>query len=188
MWACEKFKQFIQGYECTVITDHSALHWLYTKQELLSRLARWLVRLREFDLEIVHRKEKVHKDADTLSRHAIEPATQIELDFGIDFDSCNVVINGFGMEAVNEELNISLENFMKAQLSDLFCQKMIELINSQNKKRHDKEFLIVKNILMKTRFGNLVAVMPKSLVKDVMFLCHDHVGASHLGFNKTLQN
>lgn len=197
MWAVEKYKQFIQGYKCKIMTDHSALHWLYNKQELPSRLARWLVTLREYDLEIIHRKGKMHQDADTLSRYPVERAPDNELDFGIDFDSCFLVYKSDDQSVkdprvTNQNLQIisdfevtTINNLRELQQRDKYCTKIMSQLNNENVKRGLNEFLIIDDILMKTRFGHLVVVVPKKLINEILFNCHDHVSASHLGFEKT---
>ncbi|WKA10547.1 hypothetical protein VitviT2T_028112 [Vitis vinifera] len=54
-----------------VFTDHSALKYLLTKQDVKARLIRWILLLQEFDLQIRDKKRVENVVADHLSRLAI---------------------------------------------------------------------------------------------------------------------
>lgn len=68
LWAIEKLRPYLEGVPFTVITDHYSLVWLQNLQGPSGRLARWAVRLQQYDFKIVHRKGKNHIVPDTLSR------------------------------------------------------------------------------------------------------------------------
>ena len=69
VWAVEKFRPYLEGYTFTVITDHSALSWLFKlKQPCPARLLRWVLRLQAFDFDVHHRPGRVHNLPDQLSR------------------------------------------------------------------------------------------------------------------------
>jgi hypothetical protein len=63
---------FLYGRRFKVITDHAALKWLITvKYHQCARLTRWVLKLAEYDFEILHRPGKKHVNADVLSRHVV---------------------------------------------------------------------------------------------------------------------
>ena len=62
------FRPYLLGRHFTLRTDHGSLQWLYNFHEPESQLACWLESLQELNFTIVHRKGKVHNNADTLSR------------------------------------------------------------------------------------------------------------------------
>lgn len=64
----KKFRHYVEGVRFRVITDHASLLWLVNLKDPASKLARWALKLQEFDFEIVHRKGKLNVVADTLSR------------------------------------------------------------------------------------------------------------------------
>lgn len=68
IWAVHKLRAYLEGYHFTVITDHHSLIWLHNLKEPTGRLARWTLRLQEFDFKIVHRRGKEHVVPDLLSR------------------------------------------------------------------------------------------------------------------------
>ena len=69
VWALTtKWRPYVYGAPFQLITDHASLKWLMTATNLTGRLARWSLRLQEFDFEIVYRKGVEHKDVDALSR------------------------------------------------------------------------------------------------------------------------
>lgn len=68
LWAIEKLRPYVEGIRFTVVTDHASLVWLQTLKDPTGRLARWAVRLQQYDFEIKHRKGKEHLVPDALSR------------------------------------------------------------------------------------------------------------------------
>lgn len=68
LWAIDKFQGYIEASKFTVITDHHALIWLNKLKEPKGRLARWALRLQQYDFEVIHRKGKNHVVPDALSR------------------------------------------------------------------------------------------------------------------------
>lgn len=68
LWAVEKLRPYIEGSKFTVITDHYSLVWLQNLKDPTGRLARWAVRLQQYDFDIFHRRGKDHVVPDCLSR------------------------------------------------------------------------------------------------------------------------
>lgn len=66
--AIKKFRSYIEGSKFRVITDHASLLWLRNLRDPTSRLARWALKLQEFDFALMHRKGKLNVIADALSR------------------------------------------------------------------------------------------------------------------------
>lgn len=71
--------------------DHQPLAWLLNCRKPNARLARWLIRLSNYDFKIIYRSGKTHGNADALSRWALEePDSQDNVDGEPDIP---VVIN-----------------------------------------------------------------------------------------------
>jgi transposase InsO family protein len=68
VWACERFKSYLLGIKFELLTDHKPLLSIYGKHSKpCARIERWVLRLQEFDFEIVYIKGK-QNIADPLSR------------------------------------------------------------------------------------------------------------------------
>ena len=50
VYALDKFRAYLVGSDIIVFTDHSALKYLFTKQNAKARLIRWVFLLQEFNL------------------------------------------------------------------------------------------------------------------------------------------
>lgn len=55
-----------------MITDHHSLCWLHNLKEATGRLARWALKLQNYDFSIIHRKGREHVVPDMLSRSVPE--------------------------------------------------------------------------------------------------------------------
>jgi hypothetical protein len=64
----KKFRHYLLGYKAKIVTDHKALIYLVNKPNPSGRLARWLLLMEEFDIDIVHRPRKWHGYVDGLTR------------------------------------------------------------------------------------------------------------------------
>ena len=73
-WSIPKFRPYLEGYHFTVITNHSTLRWLHNLKEPSGRLMRWVLKLQQWDFEILHRKGANHHVPDALSREFEEVA------------------------------------------------------------------------------------------------------------------
>ena len=68
VWALEKWRPYLEGRDCRVVTDHQALCWLFRKKKQNGRLARWILRLQDFRFQVIYRPGQQHHVPDALSR------------------------------------------------------------------------------------------------------------------------
>ena len=68
LYCVEKCRCYLLGRQFTILTDHKSLEWLLTTNTHEGRLARWALRLQEFDYTIKHRAGTLQVVADALSR------------------------------------------------------------------------------------------------------------------------
>ncbi|GJU39782.1 reverse transcriptase domain-containing protein [Tanacetum coccineum] len=68
VFSFDKFRPYLVLSETIVYTDHSALKYLFSKQDAKPRLIRWVMLLQGFDIEIKDKREAKNLAADHLSR------------------------------------------------------------------------------------------------------------------------
>ena len=66
--ATEHFHQYSYGVHFVIQRDHQPLAWLLNKADALSRITRWLIRIRNYDFKILYKTGSSNGDADALSR------------------------------------------------------------------------------------------------------------------------
>ena len=64
----EHFHTYLYGCEFLIRIDHAALTWLLQMKNSEGQMARWLERLKQYHFKIRHRADKLHNNADSLSR------------------------------------------------------------------------------------------------------------------------
>ncbi|GKC60980.1 reverse transcriptase domain-containing protein, partial [Tanacetum coccineum] len=69
VFSFDKFCPYLVLSKTIVYTDHSALKYLFSKQDAKPRLIRWVLLLQGFDIEIKDKKGVENLAADHLSRH-----------------------------------------------------------------------------------------------------------------------
>ena len=52
LWVVDKFTSYLQARPFTLVTDCSALTWLFKSQALSAKYHRWALRLMEYDMEL----------------------------------------------------------------------------------------------------------------------------------------
>lgn len=68
LWAVEHFRHYLWGRKFTLVTDCSALTWLFKSRNLSPKLHRWALRLMEFDMCLEWKEGRSHHLPDALSR------------------------------------------------------------------------------------------------------------------------
>ncbi|GKC01991.1 reverse transcriptase domain-containing protein [Tanacetum coccineum] len=68
VFSFDKFRPYLVLSKTIVYTDHSALKYLFSKQDAKPRLIRWVLLLQGFDIEIKDKREAENLAANHLSR------------------------------------------------------------------------------------------------------------------------
>lgn len=68
IFALDKFRSYLLGNKVVVFTDHAAIRYLLSKENVKPRLLRWLLLIQEFHIEIKDKCGKENVVADHLSR------------------------------------------------------------------------------------------------------------------------
>ena len=102
VFAPNHFHAYLLGKKFTIVTDHSALHWLHSVVPK-GRLARCVMELQEYSFDIQHRPSTENGNADALSRlptaSSINKTKKRDLQkMGILEPICLCIIHGFMSE------------------------------------------------------------------------------------------
>ena len=68
VWALQHFHPYVYGRKVRVITDHKALTWLKGIKHPNGKLARWIIKLQEYEYTVEHRSGSLMTHVDALSR------------------------------------------------------------------------------------------------------------------------
>jgi hypothetical protein len=55
IFSLKKFRHYFMGYKAKIVTNHKALTYLVNESNPSGQLVRWLLLMKEFDIDIVHR-------------------------------------------------------------------------------------------------------------------------------------
>lgn len=64
-------RPYLYGQRFIIVTDHRPLSWLHNLKDPVSWLARWKIKLGEYDYQIIHKAGKANVNADALSRNPV---------------------------------------------------------------------------------------------------------------------
>ncbi|KAL0128551.1 hypothetical protein PUN28_003706 [Cardiocondyla obscurior] len=80
VYCVQHFRPYLYGKKFILITDHKPLTWLNKLKDPTSRLARWRIKLSEYEYEIIYKPGKINANADALSRNPITGVYPIQPD------------------------------------------------------------------------------------------------------------
>jgi len=183
------FREYLHGIQFTVYTDHAPLK-AYTKmKEPNSRMARMILKLSEYTFDIIHKPGKTNIVPDVLSR------TEINYKIDDTYESIKKLFTKLD----NEKKIFEIKNGMdmrEEQEKDDFCGSIIKVKLNKLEKTHpnfkqivraSRRYIITDNLLKLKNRKNLLIVVPRHLVNDVLQYYHDKaIGGGHLGTDKTL--
>ncbi|UYV77928.1 hypothetical protein LAZ67_15002896 [Cordylochernes scorpioides] len=165
IWAIGKFRPYVFGRPFTIVTDHHSLCWLTNLKDPCGRLARWALRLQEFDVTVVHKSGRKHQDADCLSRSPLNCSEDIEEDI-----PCIVALQNFGWEQMKDPDLTKIADKIQQETSNKSFIKINDTLHKKNYDPMGREWLLV---------------VPRHLRPEILRNLHDSPTSGHLGFTKT---
>jgi RNase H-like domain found in reverse transcriptase/Reverse transcriptase (RNA-dependent DNA polymerase)/Integrase zinc binding domain/Integrase core domain/gag-polyprotein putative aspartyl protease len=201
----EQFHKYLYGQEFLIRTDHASLKWLLQFKNLEGQLARWMVRLQEYNFQIEHRSGRTHLNADGLSRR---PCSRECKHCTKHEESDEVVPTGCHRTRVEPDVAQGSEGWETCQINDADLKVIIDW-----KKRGIRplwgevssmsvpvksywaqwDTLIFENEVLKRVWESpdgklkiLQVIVPKSRISEVLKEVHNGVSGGHLGINKTV--
>ena len=175
--ALKKNRQYLQGLNFKLITDHKSLKALLTKKELPGRLARWSLIVAEFpEIEIIHRPGSQIEDVDLMSRYPVDNPDEYDVDDYIT-DRMFMLITDTNEIPSNEDYRFHQE--MDPEIGPII--RYIE--NGGFSNIH----LIRNDLLYRMKEGKLVIELPESMIENIMYIHHDHPLSGHRDSERTYQ-
>lgn len=179
VWAVGLFRQYLWGKRFDVVVDHHALCWLNQSKDINGRVARWSLKLAEYDYQIKHKSGKMHVVPDCLSRNPHRCVTESEEK---EVDEIPTML-------------LKLEDIVKLQMEDPEIKEIREAIEDPGKAtnimaKSVRSYFIENGILYRKNVVNKgntkLIVIPAKMRPEVLFECHDSpLTGGHLGFTKT---
>lgn len=174
IYAINKFRHYITGYEVFVHTNPSTIRYLMNKPVTNVRITRWLLPLQEFDITLLDRPGKENQVADFLSRlnHASEDVPNND-----NFPNENLFVI-----SVKKPWFIDMANYLVAG-------KLPPYFSSSQKKR-----IARKSANYSWITGNLFFIRPDLVIckcvgedemYDILRACHDERYVGHFANKQT---
>lgn len=137
VWAVEKWRLYLEGRTFEVITDHSALTWVFQHPKPSSRLTRWTIRLQGYDFTVKYRKGHCNVVPDVLSRSPEQLASEMI-----------AVVRVSKLSNLPTNLPVDLSSVSEAQRKDPEIQELILKVISQPAQDISRVHYLIENELL----------------------------------------
>jgi hypothetical protein len=129
-----QLQPYLEGKRFVIRTDHHALKWVLSLADAQGRLARWRLRLLEFDFKVQYSPGKAHFAADTLSRlEPADPEVSCPRTLVDEEIPCFSVQDPDVQERMLQRLDPTLlpvGNLLEEQASDTLCRQLSTLVGA----------------------------------------------------------
>jgi hypothetical protein len=181
VYALGKFRIYVYGHEIQLHSDNKAPSFLGKCSLTSNRVARWVMMLEEFNLNIKHISGAKHFLADTLSRHTA----------GLSEKEIKELTQP--REIVVAAVNLNIDSSVCSQLKNLAMYqardpKICELIAALREQRLRRDRFMMPKDILHTKDNNNYPywrpVLPTELEEQVISFVHTALG--HLGTEKCM--
>jgi transposase InsO family protein len=161
VWALDKFRDYLDGQEFVLETDHRALTWLHKFRNSSQHLMSWALRVQAWSPNIQYIQGKRNTFSDWLSRIIPDPEQEVPFTPAALLLTCDL-----------DKGEIRDEQQKDSHILNLFHNP-------------PENYAVAHDILYKRVAKKLVPVIPSSLYKKVAQIFHDHPISGHLGVDRT---
>ncbi|CAG7697363.1 unnamed protein product [Allacma fusca] len=159
IWACEKFRGYIEFTNFTIETDDAALTWLLSLKEPRGRLARWFMTLQSYDFDIKYRPVK-----------------------SIDMKTADAYSRVYSVNFIDDSDSIFRPEFIQQQSQDKFLNPIFSFLKGHTSRDDPFEFQHIKSLDYNYSLSD-----DGLLMKHILFrsrrnnpgLCEVNVASSH---------
>ena len=180
VWAITKvFHPYLYGSEFLLRTDNQPLTWLKTLKDPPMRIARWIMKLQEYNFKIEHRSGRKHQNADALSRLPLN---------AIEFISSDPVAKLRDEQLGDPNLGpimVALESGSELPADDVLTHEA-----RMYKKQFDMFFIRSGILMRRVKSGNQEfeqTLVPDCRRPEILKALHDDPTAGHLKRNKMIE-
>ncbi|UYV76768.1 K02A2.6-like [Cordylochernes scorpioides] len=163
VWSISKLWPYLYGRNFKIVTDHHALCWLKNLKDPTGRLARWALKIQEYNFEIIHKSGKKHLEADGLSRGPL-PENEWDEDYERLFLNQIIDEKDDFIENIKENLSGNKRSITQNFKEENGC------LYKKNPNPEGREWLLA---------------VPKKRSKEIMSEYHNHMLNGHLGVART---
>ncbi|CEM32443.1 unnamed protein product [Vitrella brassicaformis CCMP3155] len=213
-WCVKTLRPYLDGRHFIIKTDHSALKYIKAWREINQKVQNWSLLLQDMDFEVRHKKGKLHRDADAISRLCAMAAkacgcTEEEWRSMVntieeDFDEMPEEGSPLSADILRSEASAhwpSDEEIITLQRNDEELGQTCEYLTTGKEPSDEKiarmvrsgsyEFSLIDRKLFRifrapSRGITPCLVVPPPLREKVLYENHGHVLAGHLGLQRTV--
>jgi hypothetical protein len=131
------WRHYLVGAHCNIYTDHKSLKYIFTQADLNMRQRRWLVLIKDYDLEVHYHPGKANVVADALSRKAQCNCMNMDARVTTLCDElCKLnleIVSSGALNYISVEPTLQ-EQIATAQMGDKGVQVIKEMIRTESRK------------------------------------------------------